>query len=1114
MKRISFYVLLIAISLSACKKLSKYEGVPFTEKEPLDWENPAVFNINREDPHASLISFPDEQSALAAIKSNSPNYLILDGIWKFNWVKTPGERPFWFFKDDYDTRDWKDIEVPSNWQLKGYDVPVYANITYPFWTYEEVFNSPGIMKNINSPLPEIKDAKAPGSKSTTYVYKKEPPFIPHDWNPVGSYKRYFKVPSDWKNKEIFLHFGAVSSAFYVWVNEKLVGYSEDSKMPAEFNITKYLKGGKNSLSVEVYRWSDGSYLEDQDFWRLSGIQRTVFLHARPKTFIRDFYAVGDLVNNYNDGMLKVDVALKSTASDKSEFVVDASLYDGSEKLFSESKDINLADNNGSVVFNKDFPGIKKWSAEKPNLYSLVLTLKDKNGNIAESVSSKIGFRKVEIVNSQLLVNGVAILIKGVNMHEHNEITGHVIDEATIMKDIRTMKSHNINAMRTCHYPHQEFWYEMCDKYGLYLMDEADIESHGMGYDKDVTLADKPEWAAAHLDRMQRMVERDKNYPSIIIWSMGNEAGDGHTFVNLYKWTKARDLTRPVQYERAEKETNAPERHTDIWGNMYARIEELEAYAKDPKNDRPMIMVEYAHAMGNSTGNLQDYWNVIEKYPKLQGAFVWDWVDQGFLKTSENGEKYWVYGGDFGDEGMPSDGNFCLNGLVWPDRTPHPGLFEVNKVYQYIGFEPVDLTKGVIKVKNKYDFTNLSEFSFEWDIVSDGKVIQSGKLSFPDLKPKAETEAYIPLKKIDPTSGTEYFLNIRAVRSDEWNYVPENHVYATAQFKLPAEGMPVAAKEDNLAVLQTNTSGKKLEVSGVDMKVIFNLESGKLESYTFKGKELFKKSPEPDFWRPPTDNDYGYNMDQKLGIWKKAGERTTVTKAKIDQPGLGKVDVTFTYDITDPNGKKIAGYATTYSIFGSADMVVKNQFSRLSDNIPEIPRMGMQMQLPAEFTNLKWMGRGPHENYADRKTSADIGLYESTVADQYTPYIRPQENGYKTDTRWLTLTDDNGNGILVSGEPLFCFAALNNIHDDFESPGKLSTYRKDAKSANTHTIDVKPRDLINLNIDLGQMGVGGDDSWGAPIHPQYRLLDKKYEYSFRIRPVVKEDDIIKLAKERF
>ena len=1076
MKKYLTIIILVFLILSGCKKYTKYEGVSFTEKEPRDWENPTLTGLNREAPHASMISFQDEQTALSAVIENSPNYLSLDGIWKFHFSKTPEERPYWFFKDDYDIRDWDDTDVPSNWQMKGYDPPVYSNIQYPF--------------------------------------KADPPGIPHDINPVGSYKRSFRIPSDWKDKEIFLHFGAVSSFFYVWVNEQPAGFSKDSKTPAEFDITRYIKKGENSLSVEVYRWSDGSYLEDQDFWRMSGIQRTVFLHARPKTYVSDFFARADLENNYKDGKLDLEVLLSSKSEDKSIYNIEVSVYDNNQNIYTEQNKAILADNKCIITFKKSFPGIKKWTAETPYLYSLVIALKDSEGNVKENVSSKIGFRKIEIVNSRLLVNGVAIHIKGTNMHEHNDITGHVIAVATILKDIRVMKSFNINAVRTSHYPQQELWYEMCDRYGLYLVDEADIESHGIGYDKDITLADKPEWAAAHLDRMTRMVERDKNHPSVIIWSMGNEAGDGNNFLNGYKWIKGKDVTRPVQYERAEKSTNTTERHTDIWCPMYASIEEIEAYAKNVKNDRPLIMCEYAHAMGNSTGNLQDYWDVIEKYPKLQGAFVWDWVDQGILKTTKTGEKYWTYGGDFGEEGIRSDGNFCINGLVWPDRTPHPGLYEVKKVYQYIGFEAVDLSKGLIRIRNKYDFTNLSPFNFDWEVVSDGAVVQSGKLKIPVLEPKQEAQVSLPLTRIEPVPGAEYFLNIRASRSDEWNYVPEDHIYATAQFRLPVEAKPLPPSRDKLAILQTNTIDKKLDVSGIDMKIVFDLVKGTMESFAFKGKELILKGPEPDFWRDPTDNDYGNMMDRRLVVWKKAGERSVVTKVDITQPDMGKVVVTFRFDIMGLKDEKIAGYSTVYTIFGSSDVLIRNSFARVNSSIPEIPRMGMQMQLPVEFSNLKWLGRGPHENYADRWTSAEVGLYESTVADQYIPYIRPQENGYKTDTRWITLTDDTGSGILVSGNPVFCFAALHNIHDDFESPGKISEYRKDAKTANTHTINVKPRDLINLNIDLGQMGVGGDDSWGAPIHPQYRLLENRYEYSFRIRPIVKDDDVLNLAKEKF
>ncbi|MGQ9619598.1 MAG: glycoside hydrolase family 2 TIM barrel-domain containing protein [Bacteroidales bacterium] len=1074
-----FITVFMAVAIfSGCVRYSKYEGVPFTEKEPRDWENQLLTGLNNQKPHATLISYPDEVSVLADVKENSPYYISLDGIWKFHFSKTPEERPYWFFKDDYDVSDWDNLEVPSNWQLMSYDdPPIYSNIPYPF--------------------------------------KPDPPKIPHEINSVGSYKRTFKIPAEWKDKIIFLHFGAVSSFFYVWVNEQYVGFGKDSKTPVEFNITPYIKKGKNMLAVEVYRWSDGSYLEDQDFWRLSGIQRTVFLHARPKTYIKDFFARAGLDSAYKNGILNLDVDISVPTENNPDLSVEATLFDEGEKIWVGKSEVKKADDKIVASFMKDFPEVKKWSAETPNLYSLVISLKNENESVLECVGTKIGFRTVEILNSQLLINGVPVYLKGVNLHEHHHITGHVIDEETLLKDIRTMKSYNINAVRTSHYPQQELWYNMCDKYGLYLIDEANIESHGIGYNKDVTLADKPEWYAAHIDRITRIVERDKNHPSVIIWSMGNEAGDGHNFLNAYKWIKERDKTRPVQYERAEKSTNAPERHTDIWCPMYARIEYLERYARDEKNDRPLIMCEYAHAMGNSVGNLQDYWDIIEKYPKLQGGFIWDWVDQGLLKTSETGEKFWAYGGDFGPEGITSDGNFCINGLVWPDRTPHPSLYEVKKVYQYISFEPSDIARGLIRIKNKYDFTDLSEFNFDWEIVSDGEVILSGSFRIPTLPPHRETVVSIPVSQVKPDEGAEYFLNLRASKSSPWGIIPEGHIFAAAQMSLPLVVSPARGiTRDPLSVLQTETKDSKLFVRGVNIELVFDLSKGLLESLKYKGKEHLLKAPQPDFWRPPTDNDYGYKMDSRFGVWKKAGENAVVVKADISQPEMDKVVVTFRYNIPAPDSIKIADYNSVYTVYSTGDIVITNSLSKVNSKVPELPRMGMQMQLPVSFSNLKWFGRGPHENYSDRKTAAFVGMYESTVADQYVPYIRPQENGYKTDTRWLTLTDDSGTGILVQGMPLICFAALHNIHDDFESPGKLSTYRKDAKTANIHTTDVKQRDLVNLNVDLGQMGVGGDDSWGAMIHSPYRLLEDRYEYSFRIKPITPDDDILKLVKVKF
>jgi beta-galactosidase len=959
--------------------------------------------------------------------------------------------------------------------MKGFGVPLYVNAGYPF--------------------------------------KKNPPFIQHEWNPVGSYKRTFKVPGSWSSREIFVTFGAVSSAFYLYINGELVGYSQDSKVPAEFNISKYLKRGVNTIAVEVYRWSDGSYLEDQDFWRLSGIQRSVYLHSRPKTYIRDFFATGGLENNYTDGRLHIDVELARREGYTGGSVIEAVLYDNGSVVARESREPAVAEGKGLADFAFSVPAVKQWSAENPVLYDLVLTLRDAGGKVRESVTCKTGFRSVEIKDSQLLVNGRPIYLKGVNLHEHHDLTGHVIDKATIVKDISVMKSHNINAVRTSHYPQQELWYEMCDLYGLYVIDEANIESHGIGYDKDVTLGDKPEWAAAHLDRMVRMVERDKNHPSVIIWSMGNEAGDGNNFLAGYKWIKSRDKSRPVQYERAEKSTNTTERHTDIWAPMYASIEYIERYALDTLNDRPLILCEYAHAMGNSVGNLQDYWDVMEKYPILQGGFIWDWVDQGLLATDEKGVQFWAYGGDFGEEGMPSDGNFCLNGLVAPDRKGHPALEEVKKVYQYIGFEAVDLARGLVRVKNNYEFTPLTPFVISWEVVTDEGVVASGQLPTLNLNPGESVVTSIPYQINDPAPGAEYYLNMRASRTDGWTIVAAEHIYASEQFRLPFEARVNAAVNPGVSLLVTESEGEEFIVRGESFVVKFNMVTGQLVSLMTNDKELIKSGLRPDFWRAPTDNDYGYNMPRRMGEWKDAPARATVRNVRIQNPEAGVTRIIFDMDIPSAEGVKMAGLTTIYTVYGSGDIAVSNSLNKVSDKVQEIPRIGMQLQLPPEYRNLKWFGRGPHENYRDRYTSAAVGLYESSVADQYVPYIRPQENGYKTDTRWLTLTDDNGSGILITGAPVICFAALNFLHDDFESPGKLSGYRRDAKSANTHTSDLSPRDLVKVNIDLGQMGVGGDNSWGAMPHPQYRFIEQRYSYSFRIRPVSGDDDIIKLARER-
>jgi len=1065
MRRGQIFIAAAALVLTSCHNYKDYSAVTWQEKDLPDWENTSVNTINTERSHATMVSYPDNAAALSAGWRESVNVMSLDGLWKFNMVKTPAERPYWFFNDDFDTRSWADIEVPSTWEREGYGIPYYVNAGYPF--------------------------------------KMNPPFIEHSNNPVGSYKRFFTLPAGWNNREIFLNFDGVSSAFYVWINGQPAGYSEDSKTTAEFNITPLLKSGNNSISVEVYRWCDGSYLEDQDFFRLSGIQRSVWLHARPESFIRDFFAKSTLVNDYKDGHLNLTTEIRNSGKRPVNLRLEAAIYDGDTKIFGEVTDAGTITDSTLIDLSSEIPAVRQWSAETPHLYSLILTLANDRGEVLESVRSRIGFRTTEVVGSQLLINGRAVHLKGTNMHEHDPVRGHTIDEMLMLKDIRLMKMHNINAVRTSHYPQPERFYELCDLYGLYIIDEANVESHGIGYNKDVTLAHKPEWRAQHLFRAQRMVERDKNHPCIITWSLGNEAGDGQNFVDMYGWIKERDNTRPVQYERAEKITNTPQKHTDIWCPMYAGIEYLEHYAANagkPGFERPLIMCEYAHSMGNSTGNLQDYWDVIEKHPILQGAFIWDWVDQGLLETNEEGEEYFAYGGDYGEVGCPSDGNFCCNGLVGPDRVPHPALMEVKKVYQYVEFKPSDLNEGLIKITNKFDFTNLSVFNINWEVLASGTLHKSGHLNQLDLDPGESVEVKIPYAGISPEPGIEYILNLYVSRADEWGIVPMDHVYASEQMILPFTSNLPYVDSDNLSLVSTRNDGNDLIVGGEGFEVVFDMTKGIMKSFKYKGRELILNGPVPDFWRPPTDNDYGNGMDTRNRDWKDAGKNAILKSGEVKTPQMNKTVVKFTWEVPGADSRKIATLGTTYTIGGEGTVDVEFSLAKTDNKLEEIPRVGMQMLMPAVYNDLAWYGRGPHENYNDRKTSAFIGIYESTVPEQYVQYVHPQENGYKTDVRWLKVTDGDGNGILFTGEPVFCFAALNYLHDDFESPGRLAGYRPDAKLVNTHLDDVKVRDLVCVNIDYGQMGVGGDDSWGARTHRQYCLTEARYEYSFSMVPL--------------
>ncbi|MFW6277515.1 MAG: glycoside hydrolase family 2 TIM barrel-domain containing protein, partial [Prolixibacteraceae bacterium] len=909
------------------------------------------------------------------------------------------------------------------------------------------------------------------------------------YNPVGSYRKTFEIPDEWNGKNVVLHFGAVSSAMKVWVNEQFAGYSEDSKTPAEFDITSYLQEGENSLAVEVYRWSDASYLEDQDFWRISGITRDVYLLAREKQRIQDFKITSVLDANYTGGIFSLGIDVLNLGDNAASGEIEALLFDGEEELLRFSKELNTGKQN--VQFASGIPQVKQWSAETPNLYELVITLKNSDG-IVEVIRQDVGFRTVEIKGGNLLVNGRYVYLKGANLHEHHHVTGHVVDKETMLKDIKTMKENNLNAVRTAHYPQPELWYELCNKYGLYVIDEANIESHGMGYGEE-SLAKNPDWKQAHLYRTRNMYERDKNQPSVIIWSLGNEAGNGENFDATYDYLKRNDPTRPVQYEQAHGGRN-----TDINAPMYMKIGQMEEYAKS-NPEKPLIQCEYAHAMGNSVGNLQDYWDVIEKYKALQGGFIWDWVDQGLLTTNDEGEKFWAYGGDFGPDTVPSDGNFCINGLVYPDRTIKPHLSEVKKVYQYIKIKPVDLKRGIISVRNEYDFISLLKFDFSWNIMGDGKVIRTGDLRDFNVNPDEFVDVRLGYN-INPEPGVEYFLTIQAELKDDWGILNAGTVLAAEQFKLPVHVPENKINTATFPPLDVQESSKTVTIKGKDFQVSFDKTKGIMTSYSKNGKELLKRGPVPNFWRAPTDNDIGNKLPQRSGIWKNAGQNRKVADFNVTKAAGNKTRIGVDFELVNDQNEVIDMFLSGYTVFGSGDVVVENHFKMIQDELPEIIRMGMNLEMPGEFGEMSWLGRGPHESYWDRKTSAFVGLYSGSVAEQYQAYIRPQENGNKTDVRWVTITDGSGNGLFFEGMPLVSVSAHHNTLEDFEK-GK-------------HTTDIKPRDLTSVNIDYKQMGVGGDNSWGAQTHEQYRLTEKEYSYSFRMKGIGGEENPIELSRVGF
>ncbi len=1021
-------------------------------------EDPQITGINNLPPHAWAIPFPDVKSIIGKTNTESPWCLSLNGNWKFFWAKNPYERPVDFYKVNYNVSSWKEIPVPADWQMQGYDYPIYTNIQYPFHA-----NPPQELDTTDKP---------------SFAF---PPYIPKKFNPVGSYRRTFVIPAEWEGKRIILHFGGVNSAAYYWLNGVKLGYSEDSKTPVEFDITNKISKGENTLAVEVYRWCDGSYLEDQDFFRLSGIERDVLLYATTQVHIADYFVQTDLINDYKDAELTVNVQLKNhmLALAASEYTVEMKLLDAKGKeIHSARQKVEMNQKaNALITFKELIKTPLKWTAETPNLYQLIITLQGPREK--EAIGSKIGFREVEIINSQLCINGKPIYIKGVNRHEHDETTGHVISEAGMLKDIALLKQNNINAVRTCHYPNAPRWYELCSIYGIYLVDEANIESHGMGYDSATTLANKEVWLEAHMDRTKSMVERDKNFPSIIIWSLGNEAGNGSNFYATYDWIKERDRTRPVQYEQAFRKN---ERNSDISCPMYMKAVHMERYAKTHA-DKPLIQCEYAHAMGNSVGDFIDYWNVIEKYPNLQGGFIWDWVDQGIAQFDKNGKKYWAYGGDFGPANVPSDNNFVCNGIVSPDRRPHPTLYEVKKVYQYIKFSMDDSMKFTIK--NAYSFADLSRFGFVWLMEENGILIKEGTFPTFNLLPGEETRLTVPFGSITVNDKSEYFITLKAIVKDSAFMVPAGHIMAYEQFRLPLGAIPDPVAETN-GTLKIENDASGITISGTDFEVQFN-KGGWLSGYSIQGKNIITSPLVPNFWRAPIDNDYGNFMPRRLSIWKHAIDSVRLIASDSKKIQDGVIEIITTHSL--PTVK--ATWNSVYTIYADGQIRVKTHFDMTDLNLPEIPRVGMRMRILPEYQNMNYCGRGPWENYIDRHTAALISQYSIKVSDQFFLYVRPQENNYHTDVRWLSLTNDSGKGIMVKGIPVFSTSALQNAMEDFDD-GEQKDQR--------HITDIVPRDFIEWCIDLKQMGVGGDDSWGSKPLDKYMIFPGDYSYEFVIAPV--------------
>lgn len=1009
-----------------------------------EWLDPNVNQINRLPMHANYFAYENENLALKNNMEASSNFMSLHGVWKFFWVKDADMRPTDFYAINYDDKGWASMPVPGIWELNGFGDPIYVNNGYPW-------------KN---------------------QFKTNPPNVPVENNHVGSYRKEIMIPQQWNGKEIIAHFGSVTSDMYLWVNGKFVGYSEDSKLEAEFDLTKYLKPGKNLIAFQVFRWCDGTYLEDQDFTRLCGVARDCYLYTRSQKKVEDIRVTPDLDSQYKDGQLNVNVNIRGGGN------LMLNILDAEGKSVASSS----VKGSGKQNITISVANPQKWTAETPYLYTLLSTLKD-NDKVIEVIPIKVGFRKIEIKNAQVLVNGQPILIKGVNRHEMDPDHGYVISPERMIQDIRIMKECNINAVRTCHYPDNNLWYDLCDQYGIYMVAEANLESHGMGYGER-TLAKNTQYTLAHMQRNQRNVQRNFNHPAVIFWSLGNEAGFGPNFEQCYRWIKSEDNSRPVQYEQARMNE-----FTDIFCPMYFPNNACESYCSG-KPTKPLIQCEYAHAMGNSEGGLKEYWDITRKYPNYQGGFIWDFVDQSLRMKDKNGVQYYGYGGDF-NRYDASDNNFHDNGLIGPDRRFNPHMYEAKLQYQSVWVTPSDLSKEEVNIYNENFFRDLSAYYMDWQLLADGKAIETGMIPDLDVKPHQTVKLKLPYTVSSTEEGKELLLNICFRLKKAEGLLPADFVVAKNQLTISPYQAPkldaknqIRSNQATIAPDVKTNDANYLIITGETFHIEFNRWSGLLCKYDVKGIPMMKDGSElePNFWRAPTDNDMGANLQNKYSIWRKPEIKL---KSLDNNTDSGRVVVKAVYDMPGVSAQLHINYTISNT---GAIKVDQKLTADTSAKVPNFFRFGMQLKMPVDFGRIVYYGRGPMENYADRKSYTDLGYYVQTVDEQFYPYIRPQETGTKTDIRWWQQLNKGGKGLRFIGEAPFSASALHySIESLDEGPRKHQR----------HSELIPQVDYTNVCIDKVQMGLGCITSWGALPLEKYRLPYGNYEFTFLMEPVEHE-----------